>query len=129
MLLPRAIRAILAVAAASPCAHHEAARARLVAIAAAAPVTHDLTTARGKVQHDTVTIDITNNMPHPMELSYGPDSARVALGRVDGSGERTVTLPNTPGDSVTLWAMNDEPPHKLSHTFPTHAKTMLSWTF
>jgi hypothetical protein len=129
MLLPRPIQAILAVAAASPSVHHGPARTCLVPVAPAAAVTHDLTTAPGKVQHDTLTIDITNNMPHPMELSYGPDSARVALGRVDGGGERTVTLRNTPCDSVTLWAINDEPPHKLSHTFSTHAKATLSWTF
>jgi hypothetical protein len=116
MVLLRPIPSILAIAMA-------------ITVASWPSTTPDTASARGDVQTDTVAIDITNNMAHPMILSYGPDSARVPLGRVDGSGQRTVRLPNPPGDSVTVWATNDDPPHKLSHTFPTHTKTVLSWTF
>jgi hypothetical protein len=80
-------------------------------------------------QTDSIQIVITNTMQHPMTLSYEADGGPKPLGVVDALADRTVTLGKLHGDSVTVWATNDQPPHKFSRTFPTHSMATLTWAF
>jgi hypothetical protein len=82
-----------------------------------------------RVQADSIAIDVRNDMPHPMALFYEVDGIRKPLGSVEAGGVRTVKLGGMRGDSVTLWATHDFPPHDLSRTFPTHTGTRLTWAF
>jgi hypothetical protein len=85
-------------------------------------------TSPGGLQSDSVNLVITNSMPHPMTLEYENSKRRRPLGVVDANVEKTFTIRDLYGDSVTVWATHDDPPHNLKQTFPTHSPTPLTWT-
>ena len=68
-------------------------------------------------------------MPHAMQLSYQGDTVRVSLGQIGSGEEKTIRIGPIVGDSVTVWATNDNPFHLLSKKFPTHSRERLAWEF
>ena len=81
------------------------------------------------VHGDSIVIDITNNMPHPMTITYEVRGERKPLGAVDAGAERLVAIHDLQGDSVVVWATNGLPPHDIRNTFPTHSTAPLTWSF
>jgi len=79
------------------------------------------------VRADSIVIDISNSMPHPMTITYEVHGDRKPLGTVDPGTERLITIRDLQGDSVVVWATNGLPPHDIPHTFPTHSATNLKW--
>jgi hypothetical protein len=78
---------------------------------------------------DSLTILITNNMPHPMNLALEAGKDLTPLGVVNAEATRTLTLRDLKGDSVTVRATFELYGHSFSKTFPSHSATQLAWEF
>jgi hypothetical protein len=73
-------------------------------------------------------LEVTNPMPHAMNVIYWVGGSQTTLGAVPANGTRTFQLPNRGDDSVRLTATDDAKTHTVDETLDLDPGQTIRWT-